>query len=64
MVKQHIVSDTSKKIGIVDFEKVCNYDQLIGKPVPFDFNSPSHPESAVHPLEPNHVTAWHVSHLV
>ena len=59
-----MVSDTSKKIGVVDYQLVCNYDQLIGSPIPFDFSSSEHPLNQMHSIQPDHVTTWHVAHMV
>jgi|LakMenEpi03Aug12_release.lakeMendotaPanAssembly.Ray.scaffolds.fasta_scaffold224448_2 hypothetical protein len=36
-IKQHVVADSGKKIGVVDFDLICEYNQQIGNPKPIDF---------------------------
>lgn len=47
-IKQHMVSDTIKKIGVINFELVCEYSELIGHPTPFDFDSSNHISNPQH----------------
>lgn len=39
-----MVGGSNKSLGIVDFELVCEYNQLIGNPKPLNFDQPQNPE--------------------
>lgn len=39
-ITSHSVTDSGKKIGIVEFELICEYAEQIGSPVQFEAGSP------------------------
>lgn len=61
-VKNHVVADSGKKLGIVDFELICEYNKLIGAPKPLDFEQMPNPEEVrPHTIELTNVTNKYVN---
>ena len=61
-IKNHVVADSGKKLGIVDFELICEYNKLIGSPRPFDFEQTANPEEVrPHTIELQNVTNKYVN---
>jgi hypothetical protein len=41
-----MVNESGKKLGIIDFDIVCEYTELIGSPVPLDLEVMNNPEES------------------
>jgi hypothetical protein len=38
-----VVADSGKKLGVIDFDLICEYNKQIGNPKPLDFEHPPNP---------------------
>jgi hypothetical protein len=63
-IKQHVVGDSGKKVGIVNFDLICEYNKQIGSPKPLDIDHLPNPEE-VKPqsIELKNITNKHVNML-
>lgn len=57
-----MVDGNGKKIGILDFDLICQYSSLLGNPEPFDETNISNPEEAVvFEIDPKKITMKHMN---
>jgi hypothetical protein len=52
-----VVADSGKKIGVIDFDLICEYNKQIGNPKPLDFEHLPNPEEVkAYTLELKNIT--------